>query len=197
MPQIPDMKNTEDHGIWLAKLDKEGIDYDLHKNLTLKDFIAYEPAQTQLDSCVVCGILSAARKCIVGKEAAPSTERCNKHTDGCFCAWSSGVSVSGVERRILDGHHRWAATTLLAEDEEALGSDARRSDFLAQEAIVQSYEAPVAKLITLSRKVEAVDETKCDVFAKVQSSGAPRVAHMPYTLGWWLLGALLTVQHWR
>jgi hypothetical protein len=152
----PDLKNTKNGSVeldawgkWVAKLNQEGIHVDEKKATTVNELMTYGSSQTQLDSCKVCEILGDARKCNL-TQGVPSAATCKGRVNGCFCSWSSGVHVSGVDHKILDGHHRWAVTKLLANDKKSFGTAANLAAFRMEAVNVLSYEGSVDKIRELS-----------------------------------------------
>jgi len=180
MPQIPKRSLKDDWKEWEDKLSNEGVSFDLHKNVSVNALSSYGAAQIQLDSCVVCGIYYAARRCVAGKSAAPTPETCSTHAEGCFCAWADGISVAEKDHKILDGHHRWAATRFLMHDTEALAGD-RRAEFAAQNSEVASYDATVDRLKRYSKEVESVENTNCGVYAR-SAAALPSFTSLTSTL---------------
>lgn len=192
MPQLPASPEpgeppSAEWQSWADSLNNSGITFDLNLSITLRDLVSYGSSQTELSACEVCGMYFQARQCVAGKTTLPSTETCAARTDGCFCVWASGIAVSATDHKILDGHHRWAATKFLVTDTQAFSSIAGgETDFLNRNTSVESYDASVSQLQRLGRSNEAVNSTDCNAFDLVQS-GANNMA-MP--MAWILLGLL-------
>jgi len=165
----PDLKNRKNGSVeldawgkWVAKLNQEGIHVDEKKATTVNELMTYGSSQTQLDSCKVCEILGDARKCNL-TQGVPSAATCQGRVNGCFCSWSSGVHVSGVDHKILDGHHRWAVTKLLANDKKSFGTATNLAAFRAEAVNILSYEGTVDKI----RELSPVDATiDCGTYEK-------------------------------
>lgn len=172
MPQIPPPPQAGESSAawdeWAARLQAQNISYTLALNVSVGSLINdYSSAQSQLDACEVCGIFFAGSQCFAGRSEPPTSAQCAAGERGCFCAWNSGISVAAVGMQILDGHHRWAATKLIA----AGLPGGLRAAFEAQTTRVQSYNASVDDIRSLSGTVDSVNETACGVF-EARSAGA-------------------------
>merc|ERR1712107_753425 len=94
----------------------------------------------------------SAMKCFEG-DAPPGNKECSR----CFCPWSSGIAVTAVGPKILDGHHRWAATKLVAA---SLSQDLRDL-FEGEHTNVLSYNCSVDKVRSFGNAAKHAD---CGVF---------------------------------
>jgi len=168
MPQLPDPPpsgSEADQGwsLWQQALGNAAISVKVGEHLPLRELLQYRPAQYEMDACVVCGVYFDSRKCIDGSPPVPSAEVCAARQDGCFCAWSSGMSLSEPDRHIVDGHHRWAGIMFLAADTDVLPGE-RRGAFLSQDSVVNIYGATIERLVSISRNVSSVEHSDAGEF---------------------------------
>lgn len=177
MPQLPASPApgepaSEEWQAWVESLNTSGIAVNLNMSMSIGDLISYHSSQIELDACKVCQMYHSARKCIAGKKTLPSADDCQAQTDGCFCAWASTIAVSTAEHKIVDGHHRWAATRFLVLDTGTFDNVSVKAgvEFLNSTLVAESYNASVKKLQRLGRSTKSVEHSQCGLYASLQSS---------------------------
>mmetsp|Transcript_44371 Transcript_44371/g.77974 ORF Transcript_44371/g.77974 Transcript_44371/m.77974 type:complete len:290 (+) Transcript_44371:185-1054(+) len=112
MPQLP-MAGEDDWDVWVDAAATDGISVK-EVNMSIGKLVTFKPSQAFLDTCKICSIAYSGSLCFADG-AVPTAASCEAETGGCFCSWTSGISVT-EDGHVLDGHHRWAAARILLED---------------------------------------------------------------------------------
>lgn len=112
MPQLP-MSGEDNWDKWVAAVGTDGISVK-EVNMSIGKLVKFKPSQAFLDKCKICSIAYSGSLCFADG-AQPTAASCDAGTNGCFCSWTSGISVT-EDGHVLDGHHRWAAARILVED---------------------------------------------------------------------------------
>jgi len=162
MPQIPSaFGHQPKFQSWKTAAASEGINITT-MSVKASSLATLLPSQRFMNKCKVCSILFSSNRCVDnGPPTAKTCKHSKQHEDrqGCFCSWTTGMSVT-KDNHVLDGHHRWAASKIMLADGH-LPSD---TDAVIElySGVDDQHEATISDVIGAAKKhPRLVKHTKC------------------------------------
>jgi len=174
---------------WEDDLTLDGIEIVSAQTPVKELMTLFRPSQKMINGCKTCGMARSAQKCFVSDNPSwPTEAECEaRKKDGCFCAWTTGISVT-EDGHILDGHHRWAATWLLLKDKEMPKPTESAEVDIYKRMAASDDQVTINRVLAVAKKLDGLEwHTKCE-------SSALRGAESKV---WSLIALLLSFSIWH